>query len=389
MLPALNPEPDIPLSIYLHLPWCIRKCPYCDFNSHEIGVNMINDEGYVNALLRDLDFELPGIRGRRINSIFLGGGTPSLFSTDAVDKLLSGIRARLDIPAEAEITLEANPGTAEGSKFREFSKAGINRLSLGIQSFDDDKLKSLGRIHNSQGSKDAITMAQAGGFRGINLDLMFGLPGQTVRDALDDLETAISFQPEHISWYQLTIEPNTVFYSDPPDLPDHDTLWEMQETGGRVLKNNGYQQYEVSAFSRENCQCAHNINYWQFGDYLGLGAGAHSKLTDHTAGRITRYARHRLPARYMELAGRKNVITESRLLTRTELPIEFMMNALRLIDGVPTGLMTERTGISIDEIGDLLRQAEAKGLIARDMNQIKPTNRGTRYLNDLLQLFLP
>jgi oxygen-independent coproporphyrinogen-3 oxidase len=382
-------QQTIPLSLYLHLPWCLKKCPYCDFNSHEAGTEAMREEEYVDALIRDLEFELPRIWGRRIISLFIGGGTPSLFSAAALDRLLSAIQARLNFSSGIEITLEVNPGTAEARKFKDHRQTGINRLSIGVQSFNDEKLNSLGRIHTSKEALNAIAMARDAGFENINLDLMFGLPKQTVDDAIKDLQTAIDQGPDHISWYQLTIEPNTIYYSHPPDLPAEDRIWDMQQQGQKRLANEGFRQYEISAYARDKRHCVHNINYWQFGDYLGLGAGAHGKLTEFTTATINRYARQRLPESYLQNAGSENVMTDTRGLDREDIVLEFMMNALRLEEGVPVSLFNERTGLPIGEAEEPLRAAQAKGLIEWDSEILKPTAKGQRYLNDLLQLFMP
>jgi putative oxygen-independent coproporphyrinogen III oxidase len=385
----LNFQKTVPLSLYIHLPWCVKKCPYCDFNSHEIGRNPVREREYIDALIRDLEFELPRIWGRRVLSIFIGGGTPSLFSPEALEHLLTALRARLYISPGIEITLEANPGTAESKRFKGYRELGVNRLSIGIQSFNDDHLKRLGRIHDSGEARAAIDMAHAARFEDINLDLMFGLPQQTIGEALADLQTAIDSKPHHISWYQLTIEPNTVFYSRPPELPADDSLWEMQQQGQQCLGDNGFRQYEISAYAEEQHRCIHNLNYWQFGDYLGLGAGAHGKITDVAAGGVTRYARHRIPESYIQKAGTEQAITETRRLGREDLALEFMMNALRLTDGIPPSLFLDRTGLPLNCIRPELERAESKGLIKWDIRQLKATATGQRYLNDLLQLFMP
>jgi len=388
MTPVLMFHENVPLSLYIHLPWCVKKCPYCDFNSHEVGRNTIREREYVDALIRDLEFELPRIWGRRIISIFIGGGTPSLFSAEVLEKLLAALHARLNFHPEIEITLEANPGTAEAEKFRGYRKLGINRLSLGVQSFNDEKLKCLGRIHDSDEAKAAIKMAQAAGFKNINIDIMFGLPNQKIDEALSDLQLTIDQGPNHISWYQLTIEPNTVFYSRPPKLPDDDYLWEMQLQGQQLLAGNGFRQYEVSAYATDGYQCIHNLNYWQFGDYLGIGAGAHGKITDATKNTITRYARHRIPESYLQKAGTESVITETRRLIREDLVLEFMMNALRLIEGIHPSLFNERTGLPLSVAQDQLTEAQERDFIEWNIEILKPTDFGRCYLNELMQLFL-
>jgi oxygen-independent coproporphyrinogen-3 oxidase len=377
-----------PLSLYVHLPWCVRKCPYCDFNSHEAGHNSLKERIYVDALIRDLETALPSIWGRRISTIFIGGGTPSLFSAEALNQLLAELQARFNFYPEIEITLEANPGTAEAEKFRAFRKTGINRLSIGAQSFSNDKLKQLGRIHDSDEAKAAILMARSAGFAEINIDLMFGLPGQSIDQALSDLQTAIDYKPQHISWYQLTIEPNTVFYSRPPVLPEEDLIWEMQQRGQELLAQHGYPQYEISAYAKPAHQCLHNLNYWQFGDYLGIGAGAHSKITNVAKGSVSRSARYRIPERYIEAAGNEEAVSEKRDLNRDDLKLEFMMNVLRLNAGVHPSLFQQRTGMPVSDIQSQLQSAEDQGLLQWNITTLKPTEKGQRYLNDLLQLFM-
>ena len=377
-----------PLSLYIHLPWCIKKCPYCDFNSHEILTSAFREELYVNALIDDLNLELDRIRDRRIISIFIGGGTPSLFSPESLDRLLNSARTQLNLGSDIEVTIEANPGAIEAEKFREYRALGINRLSLGIQSFDNQSLTSLGRIHNSSEAKRAIEFGKEAGFKNFNLDLMFGLPNQSIDDALSDLKQAIDQSPTHVSWYQLTIEPNTVFASKPPKLPREDRIWTMQEKGAKFLKENNFQQYEISSFTRENHISIHNMNYWQFGDYIGIGAGSHGKITNISSGRIERYVRHKIPERYIELVGCKNAITEKKVLEINEIPLEFMMNALRLTKGIPTNLFLERTGLPIELIKEELLLAEDGDLLNHYKNKIKPSFRGQRYLNDLLQIFM-
>ncbi|HSR63029.1 MAG TPA: radical SAM family heme chaperone HemW [Gammaproteobacteria bacterium] len=377
----------IPLSLYIHLPWCVRKCPYCDFNSHEHRGDDFRDRDYIAVLVRDLEFELPRIWGRPVQSVFIGGGTPSLFSIAAMNDLMGALRERLNLHPDTEVTLEANPGTAEAEKFRAFREAGINRLSIGVQSFDDRHLKRLGRIHDSREADAAIGMAREAGFEDINIDIMYGLPEQTVEDAVNDIQRTTDYGLTHISWYQLTLEPNTVFYADPPELPDNDSTWEMQQQGQQLLSAGGYPQYEVSAYAQKNNRCLHNVNYWQFGDYLGIGAGAHGKLTDVAGGTVRRYTRHRIPERYMALAGNESVITGDRQLSREDIALEFMMNALRLVEGFETSLFFERTGLPLRTVSPQLEQAEQQGLIEWDIKKIRPTERGRRYLNDLLQLF--
>ena len=374
-----------PLSLYVHIPWCVRKCPYCDFNSHEAGGN-IPEKEYVDALLRDLELDLPRVWGRPIHSVFIGGGTPSLFSPEAIDRLLSGLRARLTLNQEIEITLEANPGTVELERFKGFREAGVNRLSMGIQSFEPEKLKALGRIHGREEALRAAAAAAAAGFANFNLDLMFGLPGQTVEQALADLRTAIAMGPSHLSAYQLTIEPNTLFHARPPQLPDDDTIADMQDQLQGLLAEHGYRQYEVSAYARPENQCRHNLNYWRFGDYLGIGAGAHAKITD--ASGITRLARVKPPKSYLEKAGTAAALSTEQKLSRADVITEFMLNALRLTDGFPTPLFQERAGLPLSVCEKPLSLAESKGLIEWDTQAIRPTPAGQRFLNNLLELFV-
>ena len=381
-----------PLSLYVHLPWCVRKCPYCDFNSHALNSHTLKDglpeDAYVDALLRDLEQNLPRVWGRRVISVFIGGGTPSLFSPEALDKLLSGMRARLSIQADAEITLEANPGSAEQAKFREYRALGINRLSIGVQSFQNEALQRLGRIHGRAEAIKAAEMAHAAGFDNFNLDLMFALPQQTHDKASEDVATAIDLEPSHISYYQLTLEPNTLFHAQPPVLPDNDLTWAMQQAGQGQLAKAGYAQYEVSAYAKEKHQCAHNLNYWQFGDYLGIGAGAHGKITDASQQTITRLAKQRQPRTYMDSAGTPRGIQSERPLTRQEVGLEFMMNALRLKEGFDTGLFIAHTGQQLSLVDKPLVQAEQAGLLQRSARHIQATEKGQRFLDDLLALFV-
>jgi len=394
--PAFRTLP--PLSLYIHIPWCARKCPYCDFNSHEAR-GAVPEERYVAALIADLERALPEVWGRRVHSVFFGGGTPSLFSAPAIDAILAAVRAQLALAPDAEITLEANPGTVEAGKFRDFRAAGINRLSLGIQSFDPRHLKSLGRIHDDGEARRAIEIAMRN-FDNVNLDLMYGLPGQTVEGALSDIEGALEFAPPHLSCYHLTIEPNTWFHRFPPKLPDDDTTAAMQDAIEARLAGAGYDHYETSAFARRNTMtpvtghrspvtdraCRHNLNYWMFGDYLGIGAGAHGKLS--FPGRIVRQARIKHPERYIVAAETGDPVYERRDVRCEEIPFEFMMNALRLNAGFPAALFEERTGLPLTVVLRELEGAERRGLIERDHARIAPTALGRRYLNDLLQLFL-
>ena len=378
-----------PLSLYIHIPWCVRKCPYCDFNSHE-AKGEAPERRYVDALISDLDHSLPKIWGRRVYSIFFGGGTPSLFSANAIDDILGAVRARVALDVEAEITLEANPGTFEAEKFRGYREAGVNRLSIGIQSFDDKQLKALGRIHSSGEAKRAIDIAQAN-FDNINLDVMFALPGdgtrQTLLECEQDIDTALSFGTNHLSVYHLTLEPNTLFHRFPPTLPDDDAAADMQEMIAEKLARAGYGHYETSAYAKPDTECRHNLNYWRFGDYLGIGAGAHGKLS--FADRITRETRYKQPEAFMSNAVVGTAIQEEKTVPRTELPFEFMLNALRLTNGFAVSLFTERTGLPMTAISRQLDEAESLGLITRDIKHVRPTEKGQLFLNDLLEKFLP
>ena len=381
--PALTALP--PLSLYIHIPWCVKKCPYCDFNSHN-APDELPEQRYVDALERDLESALPLIWGRSIHSIFFGGGTPSLFSAAAIDRILAVVRSLVRLDFFAEVTLEANPGTVEAVKFAEFKSAGINRLSLGIQSFDAQHLQALGRIHDSQEAHAAIAIA-ADCFDNYNLDLMYALPRQSLAQAQRDLTTAIGYRPPHLSCFHLTLEPNTPFYSRPPELPDDDLSADMQLMIEEQLGDAGYLHYETSAFAQPGRLARHNLNYWQFGDYLGIGAGAHSKLSFHD--RIIRQVRHKHPRAYMEQALAGNPVqTENRVET-SALGFEFMMNALRLNQGFPASLFTDRTGLPITALQTQLKSAEERGLLERDYLRIAPTPLGRRFLNDLLGLFLP
>ena len=374
-----------PLAAYVHIPWCVRKCPYCDFNSHAAGAEL-PEAAYVDALLADLDEDLEQVQGRRLSSIFFGGGTPSLFSAPALGRILDGLERRVGFADDIEITLEANPGTFEQAKFRDYRQLGINRLSIGVQSFQADKLKTLGRIHDGGEAIRAADMARAAGFDNFNLDLMHGLPQQSLEDALADLRTAIAQQPTHLSWYQLTVEPNTEFWSRPPQLPDDDILWDIQEAGQALLAEHGYRQYETSAYAQPGRQARHNLNYWTFGDFLGIGAGAHAKLTQ-ADGRILRSWKTRTPKDYLDPG--KPFRAGEKQLQADELPFEFLMNVLRLTDGVPALLFTQRTGLPLDLLAAGRREAEARGLLVSDPQRLVATTKGQLFLNDLLQLFLP
>ncbi|MEO8855640.1 MAG: radical SAM family heme chaperone HemW [Burkholderiaceae bacterium] len=375
-----------PLSLYVHLPWCLRKCPYCDFNSHALGAGGLPEQAYLDALMADLEPALALVWGRSVHSIFLGGGTPSLFSPEAIDRLLAGIRARLRLAADCEITLEANPGTFERDRFRAFRAAGVTRLSVGVQSFNDAHLQALGRVHDRAQALAAVEEA-AQAFDTFNLDLMYALPGQTLAELRQDVATALAVPAPHISIYHLTIEPNTYFAKFPPLLPDDDLAYEMLDIVTDMTQSAGLERYEVSAYARPGHRCRHNLNYWQFGDYLGIGAGAHSKLS--FAHRIVRQVRHRDPRLYMDKAMAGDCVASSTEVTRADLPFEFMLNALRLKDGFTLARFCERTGLSTNAIERGLAQGEHQGLVARDLASVRPTPRGFDFLNDLQSLFLP
>lgn len=378
-------EEKLPLSLYIHLPWCVRKCPYCDFNSHEAKDNL-PEELYVQALMQDLDSHIALLDDRPLISIFFGGGTPSLFSAKAIEQIIDGVAHQLEFVANMEITLEANPGTIDQVRFRDFRHAGINRISLGIQSLQDEKLKTLGRIHDRDNAMRAIDIAKNAGFNNFNLDLMYGLPDQSIDDALHDLETALSFAPSHLSWYQLTIEPNTLFYHQTPTLPPDDTIWNMQVAGQALLREAGLQQYEVSAYAKVDHECRHNLNYWEFGDYLGIGAGAHSKITDASLGSVVRFSQVRHPRDYLDR--NKRFDQGFKTITYDDLVFEFMLNALRLTHGVPTALFTARTGLPLHTISSPLKLAIERGLLTDTADRILPTEKGRHFLNDLVSIFL-
>lgn len=373
-----------PLSLYIHVPWCIRKCPYCDFNSHKAD-GLLPEQEYVQALLADLEQDLPWVQGRQIQSVFIGGGTPSLLSVAAYQTLFTELQKRLRFAPDIEITLEANPGTFEAEKFAGYRQLGINRLSIGIQSFQPHQLEKLGRVHDREQALNAIALARESGFDNFNLDLMHGLPGQTVEQALDDLRTALSFQPQHLSWYQLTIEPNTEFYKRPPRLPEDDTLWDIQEAGLELLAQQGFEHYEISAFSQPGKAAKHNLNYWQFGDYLGIGAGAHGKVTLAEANTIMRTHKTRAPKDYLNpdkrfLAGKQTIDPE-------DIGLECLMNALRLKQGIAVEDFEERTFLSLDAVTEPINRAQQLGLLNVD-KRIYATEKGQQYLNELLALFL-
>lgn len=373
-----------PLSLYIHWPWCVKKCPYCDFNSHE-AKGEIPEADYINALIADLESALPQIWGRRVGTIFIGGGTPSLISGSGMDLLLTGIRSRIALIPEAEITMEANPGTVEVAKFAAFRDAGVNRVSLGIQSFDETKLKALGRIHDGDEARRAIEIALRH-FDNVNIDLMYALPEQTLTQAQDDMRTALSFGTPHLSAYHLTMEPNTAFHHNPPPLPDEDTSADMQDMVEAELASAGYLHYETSAFAKPGHPCRHNMNYWSFGDYLGIGAGAHGKISDHAG--IVREMRHKHPRAYLEGAAKYDFVQERHSIAAADLPGEFMMNALRLTEGFPSALFSERTGLPLSRLQSELLTAQRAELLEVTTERMRPTLRGQRYLNQLLQLFL-
>ncbi len=377
----------IPLSLYIHIPWCVKKCPYCDFNSHQI-TDDLPEKAYVQALLKDLEAELPAIWGRRLESIFIGGGTPSVFSAEAINTLLSGLRALLPLRPSMEITMEANPGTFEQARFKAYREAGINRLSIGVQSFNAEHLTVLGRIHDNKEAIQATRIAKQAGFDNFNIDLMFGLPKQSTQQALNDLQQAIDCQPSHISWYQLTLEPNTLFHHSPPArLPNNDALWEIQQQGQALLEQAGFLQYEVSAYAKNNQRSQHNMNYWEFGDYVGIGAGAHGKISSPD-GRIQRYSKYRQPKQYMQQVAKGDARSSEEQLLKDNLPFEFMLNALRLKQGVAIHLFEERTYLAFSQIEKRLKKAVQKGLIEDSHQTIKTSPQGWDFLNDTVESFI-
>ena len=374
-----------PLSLYVHLPWCIKKCPYCDFNSHEMARAELPEQRYIDALIADLEASLPLIWGRSVHSIFIGGGTPSLFSPAAIDRLLADIRARLRLDADCEITLEANPGTFEKDRFKAFRHAGVTRLSVGVQSFNDAHLKALGRVHDSAQAIAAVEEAAAS-FETFNLDIMYALPGQTLAGLEKDMRQALALSPPHISIYHLTIEPNTYFAKFPPVIPEEDLAYAMLDRITEMTAQAGMQRYEVSAYAKPGHRCFHNLNYWQFGDYLGIGAGAHSKLS--FAHRIVRQVRWREPRLYIDNALAGEAVSQEAEVSRADLPFEYMLNALRLRDGFKLQDFAEKTGLPVSALQTGLDEAERKGLIERDLTSLRPTERGFDFLNDLQSLFL-
>jgi putative oxygen-independent coproporphyrinogen III oxidase len=375
--------PNIPLSLYIHLPWCVRKCPYCDFNSHE-AKGSLPEELYVSALIDELRLHEAILADRPLLSIFFGGGTPSLFSPDAIARILRGVRELATLTPDCEITLEANPGTIDQERFVGFHAAGINRLSLGIQSLQEEKLKTLGRIHDREQALRAMSFVREAGFSNFNIDIMYGLPQQTIDEALEDIRLALTFKPTHFSWYQLTIEPNTLFHHQPPTLPHDDALWEMQQAGQSLIQSLGYQQYEVSAYAQPKRECVHNLNYWEFGDYLGIGAGAHSKISDKI--NIYRMAQIKNPRDYLDATKRRSMVKTP--VQEKDCSFEFMLNALRLTQGVPAILFEQRTGLALQTIAPLLEEARSRGLLLDEQERICPSERGRQYLNDLMAMFL-
>jgi len=377
-----------PLALYIHFPWCERKCPYCDFNSHQVkdGKEGFDEARYIKALITDLETELPRTWGRQVHSIFIGGGTPSLLSPQGMDELLSAIRARINLEPGAEITMEANPSSVEADKFAAFSKSGINRVSLGIQSFQNEQLNALGRVHNGDEARRAIAIALEY-FKSVNIDLMYGLPKQNLALAKADIETALSFKTPHLSLYNLTLEPNTYFANFPPSLPSEDEIDAIFDQNLELLSTAGYKRYEVSAYAKKDQECKHNLNYWRFGDYIGIGAGAHGKIS--FPDKITRQVRERHPETYMQAIKTKgNALIESRDIPAKDLPFEFMLNTLRLTDGVDTSTFSERTGLALHTISKALDSASKKGLLDSNPSKLRATQQGLRYLNNLQEIFL-
>ncbi len=377
----------LPLALYVHIPWCLQKCPYCDFNSHAV-IGGVDESAYVTTLLRDLERELSMVADRELISIFIGGGTPSLFSGTAIAKLLSGVRSRVSCAVDMEVTLEANPGAVDQGHFQAYRDAGVNRLSIGVQSFDPDALQRLGRIHGPDEAMAAVDLVRRAGFENLNLDLMYGLPGQTADVAQQDLTRAVALQPEHLSYYQLTIEPNTQFHSAPPTLPGDERLWQIESEGHALLQASGYRQYEVSAFARPGLECRHNRNYWEFGDYLGIGAGAHGKITDVATGVVYRTNKPRSPENYVQVVSGTQSSQVRRPLDAQDLVLEFMLNALRLNQGFPLELFTQRTGLPLGHIQPELDLAVDRALLEVDENSVRPTVVGMRFLNELLSIFM-
>lgn len=382
------PVPTIPLSLYIHIPWCVRKCPYCDFNSHEKD-GRLPEATYIEALLSDLDSQRWAAEGRTIETIFIGGGTPSLFSPESLDHLLQGVRSRLALAPNAEITLEANPGTAEADRFAHYRAIGVTRLSIGVQSFNREILMKIGRIHDGHEAVAAAKMAKTSGFTEFNLDLMFGLPGQTEALALEDIETAIGLAPTHLSFYQLTLEPNTVFHKYPPTLPHEEETWTIQEQCQLKLRQAGYLQYEVSAYAKAGSQCRHNLNYWKFGDYLGIGAGAHGKISHPETGTILRTQRLKHPVSYMKAAQEKTPLGNESRVAIEDIPFEFLMNGLRLRDGFEIKQFKSRTGVEISVLEPILTALQNEQLLLRTSTHIRCSEQGFNFLDSILQRFLP
>jgi oxygen-independent coproporphyrinogen-3 oxidase len=379
---------DASLALYVHMPWCVRKCPYCDFNSHQLK-SAQPDSSYIDALLRDFDAETPRLAGRRIDTVFFGGGTPSLFSPEDFARLLGALRQRIEFADTAEITLEANPGTIERGRFGGYAEAGINRVSLGAQSFEPRALEALGRIHSAEDTHRAVEELRAARLDNFNLDLMYALPQQTLDEALIDVRTACSLKPAHISYYHLTLEPGTVFHSRPPPLPDEDAAWQMQIEGQKLLAESGYEQYEISAYARQDARCRHNLNYWQFGDYIGIGAGAHGKLSLEVPGRILRTTKPKQPREYQDqVRDARAAIGTSAFIAVADLPFEFMLNALRLNEGFRCDAFQARTGLDPDLLAPQLQMAKNRGLLEQCPNGWQPTDLGRRFLNDLQASFL-
>jgi oxygen-independent coproporphyrinogen-3 oxidase len=377
----------IPLTLYVHMPWCVRKCPYCDFNSHQLK-SARPDASYIDALLRDFEREMQRVGSRRIECVFFGGGTPSLFAPDDFAHFLTEIRGRADLAADAEITLEANPGTVERGRFLGYAQAGVNRVSLGAQSFDARILRSLGRIHSPEDTERAVEELRAAGIDNFNLDLMYALPDQTFEEALADVQKACALRPTHISYYQLTLEVGTVFHARPPTLPDEEAAWRIQIEGQRILAEAGYEQYEVSAYAKPGARCRHNMNYWLFGDYIGIGAGAHGKLSLATPGRILRTVKPKQPGAYEAQTARVAAIGEWQTVATADLPFEFMLNALRLNEGFSGDCFEMRTGLPMESVGAKLEQARRRGLLQVHPGGWRPTALGRRFLNDLQAAFL-
>lgn len=377
---------SIPLSLYVHVPWCVKKCPYCDFNSHGLKAEL-PENAYVNALLSDLETERAAFQSRTIESVFIGGGTPSLLSPDAVARLIDGIGDRVELAPGCEITLEANPGTAEAGRFLGFRHAGVTRLSIGVQSFNDRLLAGIGRIHDGGEARAAAEMAKAAKFESINLDLMYALPGQSVAEAVSDIDRALDLETTHLSYYQLTLEPNTLFYRNPPKLPPDDAAWQMSQRGVERMEARGFFRYEVSAFASRGFECRHNLNYWRFGDYIGVGAGAHGKLTDPRVGQISRSLKHRHPRAYLDAARDPSFDFKREVIPTDMLPLEFMMNALRLTAGFELALFPQRSGVSLGKISHALAEAESKELVEITNGVLKTTPMGLQFLDDLLLLF--